>query len=186
LLETRPFHTYQQLIPGDLDFDLWPTFIIFLMNFNSLSTLWLRAFIFDMCIAWDKTFSHIPTVLTWRPWLWPLIYFYKKIKNFNFLSTLWLRALIFDIWIAGDNTFPQTYQQFWADDLDFGLWPTFMKKIKNCNPLSTLGHRAFIFDICLRLDLFKRTNSFDLMTLTLTVDILFFFKEFQFSFYALT
>ena len=62
-LVTRPFTSYHNFWPSDLELEVWPTFQIF----NLVHNLWTvrdRAFIFLICIPCDKTFHIIPYFFT--------------------------------------------------------------------------------------------------------------------------
>jgi hypothetical protein len=75
-LMTKPFYWYQHFWPCDLDLEVWPTF----QNIGNI--FWMasdRAFIFYMCVPYDKTFLLVPTFLTLWPWPWSLIHFSKTL-----------------------------------------------------------------------------------------------------------
>jgi hypothetical protein len=91
-------------------------------NFNIGYIFWMasdRAFIFHMCVPYDKTFLLIPKFLTLK--------FDPLFKNFNIGHIFWMasdRDFIFVFLMT--RTF-YWYQIFWPCDLDFEVWPTFQK-----------------------------------------------------------
>jgi hypothetical protein len=83
-----------------LKFD--PLFI----NFNIGHIFWMasdRAFLFHMCVPYDKTFLLVAKF--WTIWLWSLTHFSKTL---NIAHIFWMasdRAFIFDMCVPYDNTF---------------------------------------------------------------------------------
>jgi hypothetical protein len=75
-LMTGPFYWYHIFWPCDFDLEVWPTF----QNIGHI--FWIasdRAFIFPMCVSYDRTFLLEPHFFTLWPWPWSLTHFSKSL-----------------------------------------------------------------------------------------------------------
>ena len=151
-----------------LFYKCWPNFVN--LTFWTVSA---RVYSFHTSIPCDKTF----------PWV-PLFFYHVTLTleidllfgNFNFDNKFWTvgaRINLFHMSIPCDKTFPWVLLFFtpwsWPWNLTY-----FLNNIKLFNYIFTVSARALIFHInILRQCLPVGTNNFDLMTLTLKLDLLF-------------
>jgi hypothetical protein len=103
-------------------YSFWPVRLFVCKNFNIGHMFWMasdRAFIFHMCVPYDKIFLLVPNVLTFWPWKFDPLF-----KNFNI-------GHIF--WIASDRDFICVIlmtRLFYCSkfcDFDLEVWPIFQK-----------------------------------------------------------
>jgi hypothetical protein len=85
-----------------------------------------RAFIFHMCVPYDKTFLLVPNFLILWPWPWSLTHF--SITLTLAISFEWqvIRLSYFIYFFLMIRPF-YWYQNVWPCDLDLEVWPTFQK-----------------------------------------------------------
>jgi hypothetical protein len=108
-------------------------------NFNIGYIFWMasdRAFIFNMCVPYDKTFLLVPKVLTLWPWPWSLTHFSKT----NIGHIFWMvsdRAFIFHMHVTCDKTFILELQILKS-------WPWVLTIMATYGICLVLGHLCFI------------------------------------------
>jgi hypothetical protein len=172
-LMARPFYWYNLFDLVALTLKFYPLF----KNFNIGHIFWMasdRAFIFHVCVLYDKTFLLVPNFLTLWPWSLTLF------KKFNIGHTFWVasdRAFIFHMCVPYDKNF------LWVPKF-LTLWPwpwSFTHFSKPLSlPISLEWPVIGISYVCsLWQELSNGTKMFDLVTLTSKFDP--HFKNFNFG-----
>ena len=127
------------------------TFDLLLKKLNLGHNFWTKrdsAFIFHMCISYDKTFLSIPKFLTSWPWPWLLTYFWKNLTLVITFEPKEIGLSYFTCVFLMTRPFCRC-QSFWLRNLDLDFWPTFEKKLNLGNNFWTKRDRAFIFHMCI-------------------------------------
>jgi hypothetical protein len=112
-------------------YSFWPARLFVCLsvckNFNIGHIFWMvndRAFIFHMCVPYDRSFLLIPKSLTLWPWPWSLTHFPKTLTLG--ISFEWhLIGLSYFIRVFLMTRPFYWYHNFWPCDFDLEVWPTF-------------------------------------------------------------
>ena len=92
-------------------------------NFSNMST---GVGIYHISFSRDNTFTKVPTLLTWWPGPWSLIFF---LKTFTLQITFerWKLEVWYFTWAFLETKHFRGYQHFWPCNTDLGVWPIFWK-----------------------------------------------------------
>ena len=116
---------WQDLSDGTINFEhvtLTVTFDLLLKNFNighNFFIIWDKAFIFGMCVPYDKAFEMVPLILNVWPWPWPLTYFSKTLTLPPRTYTMPCGALPDFVSILVSNFVRWNFGSYWANPTPF-------------------------------------------------------------------